>query len=83
MNGLHELLHTVGMVDPGYKTLKNDPKATGEVVDVMNLVRRQLGLAQRMQYAPVSTPSGRMYVPFENGPSYIPPKSYGGSIVVR
>lgn len=80
---LHELLHTVGFVDPGVATLAADPTATGETVDFMNLVRRELGLPQRLQYGVAADPAGRPYIPFERGPVYLPPRVYGGSVVVQ
>ncbi len=78
MIGLHELVHTVGLRDPGPITLSNYPDATGETVDVMNVVRRQLGLSQRSQYAPVPSSSGRAYIPFEHALSTSRPEPTAG-----
>jgi RHS repeat-associated protein len=66
MVSLHELLHTIGLTDI---RSKNHP--TGDTVDVVNLVRRQLNYPQRLEYEYRSDESYRIYSLFEDGPVYM------------
>lgn len=54
--------------------LRRLPEATGETVDHMNRIRKQLGLPLRGQYQTKSDDAGRIYLPFTNGPIYLPLK---------
>jgi RHS repeat-associated protein len=80
---IHEMLgHGVrGLNDfPGSRTnnaefLRRIPTWKGDVVDYDNKIRQELGLPTRSQYRPEQEEAGqkRTYIPFQNGPVYLPP----------
>lgn len=69
---LHELKHAQGLRDPNTGMLSRVPGVQGKTVEHMNRIRRELGLSLRGQYATEIDSTGRHYIPFTDGPVYVP-----------
>jgi hypothetical protein len=69
---LHELKHHQGLRDPSEAMLRRRPTLQGQTVAHMNKIRRELGLPLRAQYATDQDSDGRDFLPFTNGPIYVP-----------
>ena len=69
---LHELKHQQGLHDPTDAMLRSIPTMKGATVDHMNRIRKELGLELRSQYQTNHDRSGDEYIPFTNGPIYVP-----------
>jgi RHS repeat-associated protein len=69
---LHELNHAFGRHDPHRGMLGRFPNLQGPTVEHMNSMRRELGLQLRLQYKYLTGKDGRQYIPFTDGPVYIP-----------
>ena len=70
----HDFYHTrlFGLKDPRRSMLHKMPTMKGETVERVNKVRRELGLPTRDQYQVKKDKDGRYYLPFSNGPVYLP-----------
>lgn len=69
---MHELKHAQGLKDPARGMIDRVPGVRGATVDHMNRIRRELGLPLRGQYATKTDSQGRYYLPFTEGPVYVP-----------
>jgi len=69
---MHELGHAMGRTDPVAGMLKTMPMLQGNNVIHDNKIRKELGLELRGQYLTVKDGQGRYYIPFTNGPVYVP-----------
>lgn len=69
---IHELKHAQGLQDPTPFIRAKVPSAMGETVEHMNTIRKELGLSTRSQYLSLVDDRGRHYIPFSEGPIFIP-----------
>lgn len=69
---LHELKHVHGLKDPHRSLRDRMVRITGETVDHINRIRRQLGLPLRRSYFPQLDRARGYYLDFEDGPVYLP-----------